>query len=71
MATTRLSTKGQLILPKEIRERHRWKAGTEFEIIEASEGLLLRPVIALPATTLDEVIGSANYEGPPPSPSRR
>lgn len=33
MATTRLSTKGQLILPKELRDRHGWEAGTVLELV--------------------------------------
>lgn len=64
MSTTRLSTKGQLIVPKDVRERHRWQAGTEFEILEREDGLLLRPVRRLRETTTEEVFGSLKYEGP-------
>lgn len=63
--TTRLSTKGQLILPKELRERHQWKAGTEFEVFEKGNDLVLRPVDRLPETTLDEIF--IPYDGPPRS----
>ena len=65
--TTRLSTKGQLILPKELRERHQWKAGTEFEVFEKGNDLVLRPVDRLPETTLDEIVGCIKYDGPPRS----
>lgn len=67
MTTTRLSTKGQLILPKELRERHQWKAGTQFEILEHGDAVMLRPVERLPETTLDELAGCTGYEGPPRS----
>jgi len=62
MSTTTLSTKGQLVLPKELRERHQWKAGMEFEVLERGDAVVLRPVERLPETTLDELV--IKYEGP-------
>ena len=32
--TLRLSTKGQIVIPKEIRAPHRWEPGTELFILE-------------------------------------
>ena len=55
MPTTRLSTKGQLILPKEIRTARAWGPGTEFTVEEVDDGILLRPATRFPATRLDEV----------------
>ena len=43
METTRLSTKGQIILPKGIRVSNAWGPGTEFTVEEAGGGILLRP----------------------------
>jgi AbrB family looped-hinge helix DNA binding protein len=40
--TTRVSTKGQVILPKAIRERLRWSTGTELIVEETPEGVLLK-----------------------------
>jgi AbrB family looped-hinge helix DNA binding protein len=57
MPTTRLSTKGQLILPKDIRNARAWGPGTEFTIEEVDDGILLRPATRLPVTRLDEVAG--------------
>ncbi len=57
METTTLSTKGQIILPKSIRDAHAWKPGTEFTVEETIEGILLRPARPFPETTLDEVAG--------------
>lgn len=57
MQTTRLSTKGQIILPKALRVSHEWAPGTEFTVEEAGDGILLRPARRFPATTLDEVAG--------------
>jgi AbrB family looped-hinge helix DNA binding protein len=57
METTRLSTKGQIILPKAIRTSRAWGPGTEFTVEETKEGILLRPAKPFPATTVDEVFG--------------
>jgi AbrB family looped-hinge helix DNA binding protein len=55
METTRLSTKGQIVLPKEIRTSRGWGPGTEFTVEQTSGGLLLRPAGRFPETHLDEV----------------
>jgi AbrB family looped-hinge helix DNA binding protein len=55
METTRLSSKGQVILPKSVREAHHWRAGTEFLVETTEEGVLLRPVKSLRPSRLDEV----------------
>jgi AbrB family looped-hinge helix DNA binding protein len=64
METTKLSSKGQVILPKAVRESHHWHPGTEFVIEEVQGGVLLRPLNAFPVTTLAEVIGCTGYKGP-------
>ncbi|HTV82107.1 MAG TPA: AbrB/MazE/SpoVT family DNA-binding domain-containing protein [Acidobacteriaceae bacterium] len=43
-ATTRLSAKGQLVIPAEIREQMRLTAGTEVSIQRQGNTLVLRPV---------------------------
>ena len=57
MQTTRLSTKGQIILPKEIRMSRDWAPGMEFTVEEKGDGVLLRPVGRFPATDLAAVAG--------------
>ena len=57
METTRLSTKGQIILPKGIRASRAWTPGTEFTVEETSDGILLRPAERFPHTDLEEVAG--------------
>jgi AbrB family looped-hinge helix DNA binding protein len=57
METTRLSTKGQIILPKAVRDSRAWGPGTEFTIEEAGDGILLRPAAAFPETELGDVAG--------------
>jgi len=57
MEVTRLSTKGQIILPKSVRDARGWTAGTSFIVEEMGEGVLLRPESRFPATRLEEVAG--------------
>jgi AbrB family looped-hinge helix DNA binding protein len=59
METTRLSTKGQIVLPRSIRASRAWEPGTEFTVEETREGILLKPKSAFKvgATTVDEVAG--------------
>lgn len=58
METTKLSSKGQIIIPKWLRDIYRWEAGLEFVVIDTGEGILLRPSRPFEPTTLDEVTGS-------------
>jgi AbrB family looped-hinge helix DNA binding protein len=67
MATTRLSSKGQVIIPKQVRTAHKWEPGQELEVVETEEGVLLRPRAPFPARDLDEVAGVLAYRGEPKS----
>jgi AbrB family looped-hinge helix DNA binding protein len=64
METTKLSSKGQVVLPKSVREAHGWAPGTEFTIESTPDGVTLRARSPFPRTKLDEVVGSAGYNGP-------
>jgi AbrB family looped-hinge helix DNA binding protein len=61
--TTKLSSKGQVVLPKPVRETLGWTQGMEFRIEANEQGVLLRPLRCFQPTTLREVIGSAGYSG--------
>lgn len=63
-ATTRMSSKGQIIIPKPLRTMLHWTAGTELEVIDVGEGLLLRPRATFPATRLEDVAGCLPHSGP-------
>jgi AbrB family looped-hinge helix DNA binding protein len=61
---TKLSTKGQVVLPKSLRASHRWKPGTEFIIQDRDEGILLKPKAGAGARTWESIIGCVPYPGP-------
>jgi len=63
--TTTVSTKGQVILPKAIRERRKWRAGTRLVVEETPEGVLLKPAPLFPPTRPEDVFGMLHYSGPP------
>lgn len=42
-AQTRVSAKGQVVIPKEVRERLRLIPGRVLDVIETADGVLLRP----------------------------
>jgi AbrB family looped-hinge helix DNA binding protein len=63
MEITILSTKGQLILPKNIRDARAWVPGTEFTVEETKDGILLRPAGLFPEAQLEEVAGCLRTRG--------
>jgi AbrB family looped-hinge helix DNA binding protein len=68
MQTTLVSSKGQIIIPKSLREAQRWHAGTRLEIQHTAEGILLRPVTKTAkvplATGLEAIRARIAYKGP-------
>ena len=63
--STVLSTKGQVILPKTIRESKGWGPGTRLSVEDTADGVLIRAEQRLFArTTPDQVFGSLGYNGP-------
>lgn len=65
MEVTRLSSKGQVIIPKALRAAYRWEAGQELIAIDVGNGILLQPKKPFPETTLTQVAGCLKYEGKP------
>ena len=43
-ATVTLSTKGQVVFPKDIHDALHWEAGTELTAIPAGDGVMLKAV---------------------------
>lgn len=48
-AATRLTTKGQVVIPKAIRDRLRWKAGTLLDVEAEADGTVRMRAAALDA----------------------
>jgi AbrB family looped-hinge helix DNA binding protein len=57
METTRISSKGQVIIPKAFRSAHRWEAGLVLTVIDTGDGLLLKPRAPFAPSELANVVG--------------
>jgi AbrB family looped-hinge helix DNA binding protein len=61
---TKVSTRGQVVLPKAIRDKRRWKAGTRLTVEERPDGVLLKPVEKKKKFTVSDWRGMLKYKGP-------
>ncbi len=57
METVTLSSKGQLVIPKEVRRSAQLQAGDQFAVSYVEGEIRLRPLPATTATSLDAVAG--------------
>ena len=64
-STTTVSTKGQVILPKAIRQRRNWAPGTRLVVEDTPNGVLLKAAPVFAPTRPEEVAGMLAYRGPP------
>ncbi len=62
--TTVISTKGQVILPKAIRDQLQWGAGTRLTVENTPDGVLLKSTPVFAVSSIDALFGSMRYEGP-------
>lgn len=65
METTRVSSKGQVIIPSSIRNNLRWQAGQELIVIQIEGSVVLKPKNPFPPSRLEEVAGRLAYTGTP------
>jgi AbrB family looped-hinge helix DNA binding protein len=65
VGTTTVSTKGQVILPKAIRERRNWRPGTRLVVEETLDGVLLKAAPVFEPRRPEEVAGMLAYRGRP------
>lgn len=64
MPKTTVSTKGQVVIPSGIRQRHGWDPGTTLELDELEDGVVLRQARRFPRTSVDDLLGCVAYDGP-------
>ena len=64
METTRLSNKGQIVIPKQVRSAHGWEPGLEFVVEDTGDGIKLKPMRPYMETEVAELLGCVCYKGP-------
>ncbi len=63
MITTKLSSKGQVIIPKPLRTAHHWKTGQELVVVDVGDGILLKPKTPFEETNIDDVASCLRFKG--------
>jgi AbrB family looped-hinge helix DNA binding protein len=67
-ATTKISSKGQIVIPREVRDALRWRQGDTLVVETKGHELVLRRQSSLgPSLTVEEVAGMGKklYQGSP------
>jgi AbrB family looped-hinge helix DNA binding protein len=59
LATTKLSSKGQVVIPEEIRDSLGLKAGDQFVVIGRGDAVILKAIAKPPQEEFDELIQEA------------
>ena len=59
LATTRLSSKGQVVIPEEIRERLGLKEGTQFVVVGERDVVILKSIAAPAMVEFDDLLRRA------------
>lgn len=65
MNTTKLSSKGQIIIPKPFRAAHHWETGQELVVFDTGDGILLKPKKPFKETDINDVASCLRYSGKP------
>ena len=64
MVTTKLSKKGQVVIPKKVRSSYGWEPGVEFAIEETEDGIKFKPIKPFKESNIKDILGCLNYRGP-------
>lgn len=62
--TTVLSQKGQVVIPKRLRDERGWEPGLRLVVETTADGLTLRPVEAARGDVAASLLGIVGYRGP-------
>jgi AbrB family looped-hinge helix DNA binding protein len=62
LATTRMSSKGQIVIPETIRERLKLQPGTQFVVVGEDDVVILKVIAAPEIESFDELIQEARQQ---------
>jgi AbrB family looped-hinge helix DNA binding protein len=62
LATTRMSSKGQIVIPEAIRKRLNLQPGTQFVVVGEDDVVILKAITAPETETFDKLIQEARQQ---------
>lgn len=62
LATTRMSSKGQVVIPEEVRNRLGLKAGMQFVVVGNRDAVILKAISAPSVKEFNDLIGQARRQ---------
>ena len=62
LATTRMSSKGQIVIPEEIRERLGLRPGTQFVVVGNRDVVILKTITSPSLKAFDELVSRARAQ---------
>jgi len=62
LSTTRMSSKGQVVIPEEIRTRLKLRTGTRFVVVGDRDVLILKTIAPLSMDAFDDLIKQAREQ---------
>ncbi len=62
LATTRMSSKGQIVIPETIRKQLNLKAGAQFVVVGQDDVVILKTITAPGMGTFDDLIQQARQQ---------
>lgn len=63
LATTKMSSKGQVVIPEEIRKRLKLKAGSQFVVVGDNDVVILKAIAPPSMNEFDSLIAEARRQG--------
>ncbi len=65
IATVVLSSKGQVVIPKRIRDEMQWHTGTELTLVSTETGVSIKAASKKTGRSLGDLIGMLAHDGAP------
>jgi len=62
LATTRMSSKGQVVIPEDIRKRLKLKSGSRFIVVGKDDVIILKTIVAPSMAEFDGLVAEAGRQ---------
>ena len=59
IATTKMSSKGQVVIPEGVRQHLGVKAGSQFVVVAGNDAVVLKPIAELDLSQFDKLLAEA------------